>query len=99
MKIGYGTDTGSIPFGNNGKQFFYMVKYGLTPMQAIQSATTWNAELMGQSDRMGSLEPGKYADLIAVKGGPLKDVTMLENVPFVVNGGAVVKDTMTSARK
>jgi imidazolonepropionase-like amidohydrolase len=99
VKIGYGTDTGSIPFGQNGKQFFYMVKYGLTPMQAIQSATKWNAELMNWSDRVGSLDPGKFADLIAVKGDPLKDVTVLENVPFVVKGGEVVKDTLTSSCK
>jgi imidazolonepropionase-like amidohydrolase len=95
VKVAYGTDTGSIPFGQNGKQFFYMVKYGLTPMQAIQSATVWAADLMNWSDRVGSLDPGKFADLIAVKGDPLKDVTVLENVPFVVKGGRVVKDELT----
>ena len=57
VKVGFGTDTGSIPFGQNGKQFFYMVKYGLTPMQAIQSATTWAADVMNWSDRIGSLDP------------------------------------------
>lgn len=95
VKVAYGTDTGSIPFGQNGKQFFYMVKYGLTPMQAIQSATVWAADLMNWSDRVGSLETGKFADLIAVKGDPLKDVTVLENVPFVVKGGQVIKDELT----
>ena len=100
VKIGYGTDTGSIPFGQNGKQFFYMVKYGLTPMQAIQSATTWAADVMNWSDRIGSLDAGKYADLIAVTGNPLDDVTILERVPFVMKGGYVVKDEISpSCRK
>lgn len=94
VKVGYGTDTGSIPFGQNGKQFFYMVKYGLTPMQAIQSATTWAADVMNWSDRIGSLEAGKYADLIAVKGNPLDDVTILERIPFVMKGGQVVKNEL-----
>ena len=100
VKVGYGTDTGSIPFGQNGKQFFYMVKYGLTPMQAIQSATTWAADVMNWSDRIGSLDPGKYADLIAVTGNPLDDITILERVPFVMKGGQVVKDEISpSCRK
>jgi imidazolonepropionase-like amidohydrolase len=94
VKVAYGTDTGSIPFGQNGKQFFYMVKYGLTPMQAIQSATTWAADVMNWSDRIGSLDAGKYADLIAVKGNPLDDVTILERVPFVMKGGQVVKNEL-----
>jgi imidazolonepropionase-like amidohydrolase len=99
VKVAYGTDTGSIPFGQNGKQFFYMVKYGLTPMQAIQSATTWAADVMNWSDRVGSLDPGKYADLVAVKGNPLDDVTILEQVPFVMKGGQVAKDELTSTCK
>jgi imidazolonepropionase-like amidohydrolase len=96
VKVGYGTDTGSIPFGQNGKQFFYMVKYGLSPMQAIQSATTWAADVMNWSDRLGSLDAGKYADLIAVTGNPLDDITILEHVPFVMKGGQVVKDELRS---
>jgi imidazolonepropionase-like amidohydrolase len=99
VKIGFGTDTGSIPFGQNGKQFFYMVKYGLTPMQAIQSATTWAAEVMNWSDRIGSLDSGKYADLIAVTGNPLDDITILEHVPFVMKGGQVVKDEISPSCK
>jgi imidazolonepropionase-like amidohydrolase len=100
VKVGFGTDTGSIPFGQNGKQFFYMVKYGLTPMQAIQSATTWAADVMNWSDRIGSLDPGKYADLIAVTGNPLDDITILERVSFVMKGGQVVKDEISpSCRK
>ena len=97
VKVGFGTDTGSIPFGQNGKQFFYMVKYGLTPMQAIQSATTWAADVMSWSDRIGSLDPGKYADLIAVTGNPLDDITILEHVPFVMKGGKVVKDELSAS--
>jgi len=99
VKVGYGTDTGSIPFGQNGKQFFYMVKYGLTPMQAIQSATIWAADVMNWSDRIGSLDAGKYADLIAVTGNPIEDITTLERVPFVMKGGQVVKDEISSSCK
>ncbi len=99
VKIGFGTDTGSIPFGQNGKQFFYMVKYGLTPMQAIQSATTSAADVMNWSDRIGSLDPGKYADLIAVTGNPLDDITILEHVPFVMKGGQIVKDEISPSCK
>jgi len=68
------------------------VKYGLTPMQAIQSATVNAADLLGWSDQVGSLEPGRFADLIAVEGDPLKDVTTLEHVKFVMKGGQVIKN-------
>jgi imidazolonepropionase-like amidohydrolase len=69
-----------------------MVKYGLTPMQAIQSATTNAADLLGWADRVGSIEPGKFADLIAVQGDPTSDVTLLEHVKFVMKGGQVAKN-------
>ena len=68
------------------------IRNGLTPMQAIQSATRWAAELMRWEDRVGAVEPGLYADLIAVPGDPTEDVTLLEDVPFVMKGGIVVKD-------
>jgi imidazolonepropionase-like amidohydrolase len=68
-------------------------------MQAIQSATTWAADVMNWSDRIGSLEPGKYADLIAVTGNPIEDITTLERVPFVMKGGLVVKDEISSSCK
>jgi imidazolonepropionase-like amidohydrolase len=68
-----------------------MVKLGLTPLAAVQSATLHAADLLGWSDRIGTLEPGKYADLIAVDGDPLKDVSVLEKVKVVVKGGEVVK--------
>jgi imidazolonepropionase-like amidohydrolase len=89
--IAFGTDAGVYPHGDNARQFYYMVKYGMTPMQAIQAATISAADLMGWKDRVGSLDAGKFADLIAVKGDPLADVTELTRVSFVMKGGAVVK--------
>jgi imidazolonepropionase-like amidohydrolase len=68
-----------------------MVKYGLTPAQAIQSATVDAAQLLGWADQVGSIEPGKFADLVAVEGDPLADITTLEHVTFVMKGGQVVK--------
>jgi len=73
-----------------------MVRYGMTPMQAIQSATTKAAELLEQTDNMGALEPGKYADIIATAGDPLADIAELERVRFVMKGGAVVRDELTN---
>jgi imidazolonepropionase-like amidohydrolase len=67
------------------------VKYGMTPMQAIQAATSSAADLLGRSDQIGSIEPGKFADVIAVAGDPLKDVSLLENVQFVMKDGKVYK--------
>ncbi len=87
----FGTDAGVYPHGDNAKQFFYMVKYGMTPMQAIQAATISAAKLMSWQDRVGSLKAGKYADLIAVSGDPMADVTVLTKVGFVMKGGEVVK--------
>lgn len=95
-KIAYGTDSGVYPHGWNGKQFFHMVKWGMTPMQAIQAATVNAADLLGWSDRVGRLAPGCYADLIAVSADPLTDVTVLEHVGFVMKGGKVAKNTLTS---
>jgi len=94
VKIAFGTDAGVYPHGGNAKQFAYMVKYGLTPAQAIQSATFNAAELLGWSDRAGSIEPGKFADLIAVAENPLDDITALERVKFVMKGGKIVKNTL-----
>ena len=91
VKIAYGTDAGVYPHGNNAKQFAYMVRYGMTPMQAIQSATTVAADLMRRSNDVGSLSPGHYADLIAVQGDPLKDITVLEHVAHVIKGGERVR--------
>jgi len=91
VNIAYGTDSGVYPHGLNANQLPYMVKYGMTPMQAIQSATINAARLMGWDDQVGSLAPGKYADLIAVQGDALKDVGRFRDVAFVMKGGGVVK--------
>ena len=95
-KMAYGTDAGVYPHGWNGKQFFHMVKWGMTPMQAIQSATVSAADLLGWPDKIGRLAPGFYADLIAVRGDPLADVTVLEHVDFVMKGGRVMKNSLTT---
>ena len=87
VKIAYGTDACVYPHGNNARQLSYYVDHGLSLAQAIQSATRWAAELMGWKDRVGSLTPGTYADLVIVEGNPLDDVTMLEDVNGVMKGG------------
>jgi imidazolonepropionase-like amidohydrolase len=91
VKLSFGTDAGVYPHGMNARQFAYMVRYGMTPMQAIQSATTVAAELMGTSKDVGSLSPGHYGDMIAVSGDPLADVGVLTRVEGVIKGGKVVK--------
>jgi imidazolonepropionase-like amidohydrolase len=93
VKVAYGTDAGVYPHGWNGKQFAFMVRYGLTPMQAIQSATTGAADLLGWSDQVGAIAPRLYADIIAVTGDPLADITELERVTFVMKGGVVYKSS------
>jgi len=92
VKIAFGTDAGVYPHGWNGKQFKYMVKFGLTPMQAIQAATVNAADLLGWTSKVGSITPGKYADIVAVTNDPLTDITTLEHVQFVMKGGMVYKD-------
>ena len=94
-KMAFGTDAGVYPHGDNAKQFFYMVKFGLTPAQAIRAATSNAADLIGRAKDVGTLEAGKFADVIAVTGDPLQDVRALENVGFVMKGGAVFKDAIT----
>jgi imidazolonepropionase-like amidohydrolase len=91
VKMSFGTDAGVCPYGTSGKQFAFMVKYGMTPMQAIQAATSNAADLLGHSDVVGSIKPGKYADVIAVSGDPIQDISVLENVQFVMKDGAVYK--------
>jgi imidazolonepropionase-like amidohydrolase len=90
-KMAFGSDAGVYPHGWNGKQFAKMVEWGMTPTQAIKAATVDAAELLGWRDRIGSIEAGKFADVIAVKGDPLQDVTELERVSFVMKGGVVYK--------
>src|SRR5208283_4362997 len=91
VKMTFGTDAGVCPYGINARQFAFMVKYGMTPMQAIQAATTSAADLLGRSKEIGSIKPGKYADVIAVNGDPLENVSVLENVQFVMKDGWVYK--------
>jgi imidazolonepropionase-like amidohydrolase len=91
VKLSFGTDAGVCPYGINARQFAFMVKYGMTPMQAIQAATTSAADLLGRSKEIGSIKPGKYADVIAVNGDPLENVSVLENVQFVMKDGWVYK--------
>jgi len=92
VKIAYGTDAGVFPHGWNARQLPYMVRYGMTPMQAIQSATTVAAALMDKSRDVGAISPGHYADLIAVKGDPMADISIMSAVDKVMKGGVVVKD-------
>jgi imidazolonepropionase-like amidohydrolase len=92
VKIAFGTDAGGFAWAvNPAKEFAYMVKWGMTPAQALRSATTFAAELLGWSDQIGSIEAGKFADIIAVPGDPLADVSQLEKVDFVMKGGKVYK--------
>ena len=91
VKIAFGTDSGVSAHGDNAKEFKLMVDNGMTAMQAIVSATKNAADLLDESDNLGSLTTNKHADLIAVKGNPLEDITLLENVNFVMKGGEVYK--------
>ncbi|ADG09537.1 amidohydrolase family protein [Caulobacter segnis] len=91
VKMVYGTDAGIYPHGDNAKQFAVMVRYGATPLQAIQAATITAAEALGQSKDVGQVSAGHYGDMIAVAGDPLTDVTVLEKPVFVMKGGAVIQ--------
>ena len=92
VKIGFGTDAAVYPHGLNAHEFAVYVRLGMTPLRAIQTSTVNDADLLGWSAKVGTLEAGKWADIIAVDGDPLKDVTTLEHVKFVMKGGAVVKN-------
>lgn len=92
VKVALGTDAGVYPHGLNAHEFGKMVEMGLTPLQAIQAGTVNAADLLGWSDRIGTIEPGKFADFVAVDGDPLRDVTILEHVKFVMKAGEVVKN-------
>jgi imidazolonepropionase-like amidohydrolase len=91
VKLSFGTDAGVCPYGVAARQLAFMVKYGMTPMQAIQAATTSAADLLGHGDVLGSIKPGKYADIIAVASDPIQDVRALETVSFVMKDGKVYK--------
>ena len=90
-KMGFATDAGVYPHGWNAKQLKTMTDWGMTPMQAIQAATVSGAEIMGWSDRIGRVAPGYYADIIAVDGDPMTDITLMQSVPFVMKNGVVYK--------
>ena len=94
VKIAMGTDAGGFDWRaiNQAKEFEYYVQYGMTPMQSIRTGTTVAAELLGWSDKMGSVEPGKWADIVAVGGDPLKDITELQRVKFVMKDGEIYKN-------
>ena len=96
VRIAFGTDAGGFDWKelNETQEFHYYVDYGMTPMQAIRTATTTAADLLGWSDRIGSVEAGKYADLIAVNGDPLKDIAVLDHVKLVMKGGVVYKNEL-----
>lgn len=91
VKIAFGTDAAVYPHGQNAKEFQYMVEAGIPPMYALQAATTHAAELLRRSKDLGSVEAGKLADVIAVDGNPLQDITLMQQVSFVMKDGTVYK--------
>ncbi len=93
-KMAFGTDAGVYPHGDNAKQFAKMVEWGMKPIDAIQAATVRAADLLGWADKVGAVETGHYADIIAVSGDPLSDVKVLESVKFVMKGGAIIRNDL-----
>jgi len=94
VKIAFGTGVGPFPHGTQTKEFEYMVKFGMTPLQVLRAATIVNAQMMGWDAKIGSIEPGKFADFVAVCGDPLADITELERVKFVMKGGQVMRNDL-----
>jgi len=91
VKMVMGTDAGVYPHGGNLQQLSRMVEFGMTPMQALQAASINAATVLRQTDNIGSIATGRYADIIAVKGNPIDDISLLEKVDFVMKEGTVVK--------
>jgi imidazolonepropionase-like amidohydrolase len=91
VKIVFGTDVGAFPHGTNNREFSYMVEYGMSPLEAIRSATVRAAELLRMDKEIGSIAPGRFADLIAVQGDPLQNIEAIKKVRFVMKGGDVFK--------
>jgi imidazolonepropionase-like amidohydrolase len=98
LKIAFGTDSGVSPHGDNAQEFELMVEGGMSPMAAIQSATIVAAKLLRIDDRLGILEPGKIADVVAVKGDPLENISLMRQVGFVMKDGAVFKSAQHPMR-
>ena len=92
VKLGFGSGAAPFPHGTQGETFAYLVKWGMTPVQALRTSLITGAEILGWQDRIGSLEKGKFADLIAVSGDPLADITEMQRVKFVMKGGEIVKN-------
>jgi len=97
VKVVYGTDAAIFPHGNNAKQFQVMTQFGMTPLQAIRSATTVSAELIGKEDQLGQIKPGYLADIVGVNHNPLNNIQTLENVRFVMKGGEIIKNEKNGA--
>ena len=91
VKIAFGTDTGVSYHGDNATEFVYMVEGGMKPIEAILSATKSASDLLRVSEDLGSIQKGRYADIVAVKGNPLEDISILKNIHFVMKGGKVYK--------
>jgi len=96
VKIAFGSGVGPFPHGTQIKEFAYMVKFGMTPLQVLRAATIGNAQMMGWESKIGSLEKGKFADVVVVCGDPLADITELERVKFVMKGGQIVRNDLAS---
>jgi len=92
VKIAFGTDSGVSPHGENAKEFSLMVEGGMTEKEAILSATLYASQLLGENNNLGSINKGKYADLIGVSKSPIEDIKILETVDFVMKGGKVIKE-------
>ena len=96
IMFGSGVDGDLYPHGTQGRDFGWLVKHGMTPAAALQAATVVNSQMMGWQDQIGSLEKGKYADIVAVSGDPLQDITEMERVKFVMKGGKVIKNDLAA---
>jgi imidazolonepropionase-like amidohydrolase len=90
-KMTFGTDAGVYPYGLGARQFAYMVRFGMTPMQAIQSATSEAARALGKEGEVGTIAPGAWGDLVAVRGDPLRDIAALERVDGVIKQGKLIR--------
>jgi imidazolonepropionase-like amidohydrolase len=99
VKMIFGTDAGVYPHGDNAKQFAVMVTWGMTPLQAIQAATVTAAEALGRPQDIGAIEVGRYGDLVGVAGDPLKDVSVLQSVTFVMKGGEVIRQPVPAGSR